>query len=147
MSTKKRKAITTPGTPETPRIPSIPQQGLPSTVQRRIRLIQQENPQKKLRHRSTQYPHHNNKAIYSTNLYNITNNHGRNYTIAHTRKKPRYTSPLTLSPVNSPNHTVSPTRQTNNRKPTPKNKNKSHAVHNKYMNLIRAYEQTHVRKN
>ncbi|NDB61702.1 hypothetical protein EB001_25165 [bacterium] len=150
MSPTKRKTRNnnnTPRTPGTPRIPSIQRQGLPSTVRRRINLIKQANPQHPFRHRSTQYPPPNNNAIYNTSLYNVTDNHGHNYTIAHTRKKPRYTPPLILSPVNSPNHTVSPTRQTNNRKTTPKNKNKSHAAHKKYMNLIRAYEQTHVRKN
>jgi hypothetical protein len=142
--TKKRKANTTPRIPETPRIPPIPQHGLPSTVRRRINLIKQENPQHPFYHQSTQYPPYNNNAMYNTRLYTITDRHGRNYTIAHTRKKQRYTSPLILSPIKFPNNKVSPT---NNTETKPKSTNTSQKVHNNLMRHIRAYKQTHERKN
>jgi len=147
MSPTKRKYRNNNNIPGTPNIRKFPRQHLPSTIKRHIRQKEQElrieypTNNIHLQHLGTIPPPKNNNAVFNAYTYlvgSITHPELR-YKMLRTYPNPNY-----KSPIKSPLTNVSPARSTLKIKSTPKNKNKSHAAHKKYMNLIRAYEQTHA---
>ena len=147
MSPTKRKTRNNNNNNNTPHIRKFPRQHPPSTIKRRIRQKQQELHKEypinsiHLQHLETIPPPNSNKAVFNTYTYRFGSimHPELRYNMLHTYPNPNY-----ISPTQSPIKNLSPVRQKNNRKTTSKNNNKSQAVHNKYMNLIRAYEQKHA---
>jgi len=150
MSPTKRKTRNNNNNNTTPHIRKFPRQHPPSTIKRRIHQKQQELHKEyptnsiHLQHLETIPPPKNKKAVFNTYTYRFGSimHPELRYNMLHTYPNPNY-----ISPIQSPLMNLSPVRSTLKIKSTPKNKKKSHAAHKNYMNLIHAYEQTHVRKN